>query len=69
MCTGNDIGDEGAKELGEALKLNSTLITLDLEGMKHEYLMILYYRLIYIFIICVQGIVLVLKELKDWEKY
>ena len=29
--TGNEIGDEGAKALGEALKLNSTLKTLNLK--------------------------------------
>ena len=68
MCTGNGIGAEGAKGLGEALKLNSTLTTLNLRGMKHEYIMILYYRLIYIFIMCIQIIVLVMKERKDWEK-
>jgi hypothetical protein len=36
MCTDNDIGDEGAKGLGEALKLNSTITELDLGGMKHQ---------------------------------
>jgi hypothetical protein len=35
MCTDNDIGDEGAKALGEALKLNSTITTLNLGCMKH----------------------------------
>ena len=35
MCTGNGIGDEGAKGLGETLKLNTTLTTLDLSCMKH----------------------------------
>jgi hypothetical protein len=34
--TDNDIGVEGAKALGEALKLNSTIITtLNLGGIKH----------------------------------
>ena len=69
MCTGNGIGDEGAKGLGEALKLNTTITTLYLRGMKHEYIMILYYRLIHIFIMCIQIIVLVMKELKYWEKW
>jgi hypothetical protein len=35
MCTGDAIGNEGAKTLGEALKLNSTITTLDLGSMKH----------------------------------
>jgi hypothetical protein len=35
MCTGNGIGNEGAKGLGEALKLNSTITKLNLGGMKH----------------------------------
>ena len=35
VCTDNGIGDEGAKGLGEALKLNTTITTLDLEGMKY----------------------------------
>ena len=35
VCTGNSIGDEGAKGLGEALKLNTTLTTLDLTSTKH----------------------------------
>jgi hypothetical protein len=33
MCTDNHIGAEGAKALGEALKLNSTITTLYLRGM------------------------------------
>jgi hypothetical protein len=40
MCicvrTGNDIGDEGAKALGEALKLNSTITIVNLRCIKHE---------------------------------
>ena len=35
MCADNDIGAEGAKELGEALKLNTTITTLDLGCMKY----------------------------------
>ena len=69
MYTDNRIGDEGAKGLREALKLNSTLTTLDLRCMKHEYIMILYYRLTHTFIMCVQVMVLVMKERKDWEKH
>ena len=34
MCTGNRIGAEGAKGLGEVLKLNTTITTLDLSGTK-----------------------------------
>ena len=34
LCTGNKIGDEGAKGLGEALKLNAALTMLHLWGMK-----------------------------------
>ena len=30
MCTDNNIGDEGAKGLGEVLKHNTVLTTLDL---------------------------------------
>ena len=35
MCIDNGIGDEGAKGLGEALKLNTTLNELYLGCMKH----------------------------------
>ena len=35
MCTGNDIGDEGAIELGEALKLNTNITEMYLGGMKY----------------------------------
>jgi hypothetical protein len=35
MCTGGAIGVKGAKALGEALKLNSTITELNLECMKH----------------------------------
>ena len=35
MSTGNDFGAEGAKALGEALKLNTSITVLDLHGMKH----------------------------------
>ena len=35
VCTDNGIGAEGAKGLGEALKLNSSITTLNLESMKH----------------------------------
>ena len=38
MSTGNRIGAEGAKGLGEALKLNTTLTTLDLASMKLSYI-------------------------------
>jgi hypothetical protein len=33
MCTDNHIGAEGAKVLGEILKLNSTITELNLGGM------------------------------------
>ena len=35
VCTGNNIGDEGTKILGESLKYNVALTTLNLAGMKH----------------------------------
>ena len=35
VYTGNRIGDEGAKVLGEALKFNTTITTLYLWSMKH----------------------------------
>jgi hypothetical protein len=34
VYTGNGIGDEGSKGLGETLKLNSTITTLNLWSMK-----------------------------------
>jgi hypothetical protein len=36
--TDNEIGAEGAKGLGEALKLNSTITELYLGGMKHFFI-------------------------------
>ena len=33
MCSGNQVGVEGARALGDALKVNSTLTTLYLNGM------------------------------------
>ena len=36
VCTGNGIGAEGAKGLGEALNLNTTLTTLHLSCMIHK---------------------------------
>jgi hypothetical protein len=75
MCicvrTGNALGDEGAKAVGEALKLNSTITALIIYCMKHLNI----YRLIQLFIIwgCVyvyvQRMVLAMKELRDWEKH
>ena len=34
LCLGNDVGKEGAAALAEALKENSTVTTINLEG-KH----------------------------------
>jgi hypothetical protein len=42
MCTVNDIGAEGAKALGEALKLNSAITELNLRCMKHFFIHLLY---------------------------
>jgi hypothetical protein len=36
----NDIGDEGATAIGEALKKNTTLLELDLRGISFDYLYI-----------------------------
>jgi hypothetical protein len=74
MCTGNDIGAEGAKGLGEALKLNSTITTLYLRCMKHfmifhdvdRFIYIHYMGCVYVY---VQAMLLVMKELKHWEKH
>ena len=33
MCSGNQVGVEGARALGDALKVNSTLTTLVLDSM------------------------------------
>jgi hypothetical protein len=38
MCTVNHIGAEGAKALGEVLKLNSTITELNLGGIKHFFI-------------------------------
>ena len=68
MCTvNNNIGDEGAKVLGEALKHNNGLTTLDLAG-------IVYFNDCVkqtdpVIPMCEQRIILVMKELKYWEKY
>ena len=35
MCSDNQVGVEGARALGDALKVNSTLTTLGLGGMLH----------------------------------
>ena len=35
ICTDNGVGDEGAKALGEALKLNNSLTQLNLGSMTH----------------------------------
>ena len=68
MYAGNGIGDEGAKVLGEALKYNSRLTTLSLGSMKLFALKSQLLSQIFIFM-CVQRIILVMKELKDWEKH
>ena len=70
MCTANNIGDEGAKGLGEALKCNTTITTLDLNSMNHE--LIFGDNMMKLYIekfMYVQVILLVLKELKYWGKH
>ena len=37
VCTANDIGPEGAKGLGEALKHNTTLTTMDLGCIDNDF--------------------------------
>jgi hypothetical protein len=67
MCTGNAIGAEGAKALGEALKLNSTTITeLNLKCIKHFFYSFMIFhdvdRFIYSLCVCVCVCVCVYSE-------
>jgi hypothetical protein len=57
MCIDNDIGAEGAKALGEALKLNSTITELNLKCIKHFFYSFMIFhdvdRFIYSLCVCV----------------